>query len=54
MSLFHCRLLNHEDKGMIAKILFDERPITSRPQKIEARGAVYPTRTGNGTIVAKV
>ena len=22
MSLFHCHLLNHEDKGMMAKILF--------------------------------
>jgi FtsP/CotA-like multicopper oxidase with cupredoxin domain len=23
MSLFHCHLLNHEDKGMMAKILFE-------------------------------
>jgi len=23
MSLFHCYLLNHEDKGMMAKILFE-------------------------------
>jgi len=22
MSVFHCHLLNHEDKGMMAKILF--------------------------------
>jgi FtsP/CotA-like multicopper oxidase with cupredoxin domain len=22
MSFFHCQLLNHEDKGMMAKILF--------------------------------
>ena len=22
MSLFHCHLLNHEDKGMMAKVLF--------------------------------
>jgi suppressor of ftsI len=22
MSLFHCHLLSHEDKGMMAKILF--------------------------------
>ena len=22
MSMFHCHLLNHEDKGMMAKILF--------------------------------
>ena len=23
MSVFHCHLLNHEDKGMMAKILFE-------------------------------
>ena len=23
MSLFHCHLLSHEDKGMMAKILFE-------------------------------
>jgi suppressor of ftsI len=23
MSAFHCHLLNHEDKGMMAKILFE-------------------------------
>ena len=23
MSVFHCHLLNHEDKGMMAKIVFD-------------------------------
>jgi FtsP/CotA-like multicopper oxidase with cupredoxin domain len=23
MSLFHCHLLDHEDKGMMAKILFE-------------------------------
>jgi len=23
MSLFHCHLLNHEDKGMMAKIVFE-------------------------------
>jgi len=23
MSVFHCRLLNHEDKGMMAKVLFE-------------------------------
>jgi len=22
MSVFHCHLLNHEDKGMMAKVLF--------------------------------
>jgi FtsP/CotA-like multicopper oxidase with cupredoxin domain len=25
MSVFHCHLLNHEDKGMMAKILFEQR-----------------------------
>jgi FtsP/CotA-like multicopper oxidase with cupredoxin domain len=25
MSVFHCHLLNHEDKGMMAKILFAEQ-----------------------------
>jgi FtsP/CotA-like multicopper oxidase with cupredoxin domain len=29
MSLFHCHLLNHEDKGMMAKILLNE--IAARP-----------------------
>ncbi|PYV50576.1 MAG: hypothetical protein DMG98_27665 [Acidobacteria bacterium] len=24
MSVFHCHLLNHEDKGMMAKILFKQ------------------------------
>jgi FtsP/CotA-like multicopper oxidase with cupredoxin domain len=23
MSLFHCQILNHEDKGMMAKVLFE-------------------------------
>ena len=23
MSVFHCHLLNHEDKGMMAKVLFE-------------------------------
>jgi FtsP/CotA-like multicopper oxidase with cupredoxin domain len=23
MSVFHCHLVNHDDKGMMAKILFD-------------------------------
>jgi FtsP/CotA-like multicopper oxidase with cupredoxin domain len=23
MSFFHCHLLNHEDKGMMAKVLFE-------------------------------
>jgi FtsP/CotA-like multicopper oxidase with cupredoxin domain len=25
VSLFHCHLLQHEDKGMMAKILFTDR-----------------------------
>src|SRR6202008_4599851 len=34
MSVFHCHLLNHEDKGMMAKVLFE-----SRACKLELRNA---------------
>jgi len=40
MSVFHCHLLNHEDKGMMAKILFKKLTSTRRQSQSDVAACV--------------
>jgi hypothetical protein len=51
-SVFHCHLLKHEDKGMMAKILFQCHNRTSRLRRSRV-GSVVPGMTWFGLLDAK-